>query len=68
MTDAVKKGVMWSNFLHTGAPANSVVHRVPGPLTNRYRFKLGKGKIAKIGESPYKKDLSRMTFKPRTIV
>jgi arsenite oxidase large subunit len=68
VTDAVRPGVLWTNSLHPGAPANSVVHRVPDPITNRYRFKLGKGKLQRIGESQYKSDLRRMTFAPRTII
>ena len=50
-----------------GASSNSLVHRVPDPITNRYRFKLGKGKIRKLGESPYKHSFKKMTFAPRTI-
>jgi arsenite oxidase large subunit len=37
-------------------------------ITNRYRFKLGKGQIEKLGESPFKNDFSRMSFKPRDII
>ncbi len=48
--------------------ANSLVHRVPDPITNRYRFKLGKGKIRKTGESPYKSSFKAISFKPRTII
>ena len=68
VTDAVRPGVLWTNCLAPGSPANSVVHRVPDPITNRYRFKLGKGRIEKIGESPMKTDLTQMTFKPRDII
>ncbi len=68
VTDAVRPGVLWTNSLHPGSPANSVVHRVPDPITNRYRFKLGKGKLERIGESQYKKDLRQMSFAPRTII
>ena len=68
VTDAVREGVLWTNALHAGSPSNSVVHRVPDPITNRYRFKLGKGRITKIGESPYKTDLQQMTFRPRDII
>lgn len=68
VTDAVRPGVLWTNALMPGSPANSLVHRVPDPITNRYRFKLGKGKIKKIGESPYKSDLTKMSFAPRTVV
>ena len=68
VTDAVRQGVLWTNALIPGSPANSLVHRVPDPITNRYRFKLGKGKIKKTGESPFKSDFTRLTFAPRTIV
>ncbi len=68
VTDAVRPGVLWTNALMPGSPANSLVHRVPDPITNRYRFKLGKGKIKKLGESPYKSDLTKMSFAPRTVV
>lgn len=68
VTDAVRPGLLFTNFLDTGSPANSLVPRVPDPITNRYRFKLGKGRLRKIGESPYKTAFEKMTFKPRTIV
>ncbi|MEM7315001.1 MAG: molybdopterin dinucleotide binding domain-containing protein, partial [Planctomycetota bacterium] len=68
VTEAVRPGVLWTNSLIPGSPANSLVHRVPDPITNRYRFKLGKAKIKRIGESPFKDDFSRMTFATRTVV
>lgn len=68
VTEAVRPGVVFANFLHTHSTANSLVHRVPDPISNRYRFKLGKGRIRKIGESPYKKSLDEMTLKPRTVM
>ncbi len=67
VTTAIRPGVLWSNALDTANPPNSVVHRVPDPITNRYRFKLGKGRIRKIGESEYKTDLRQMTFRPRDL-
>ena len=68
VTDAVQPGLLFTNFLDLGSPANSLVHRVPDPITNRYRFKLGKGRIRKIGVSPYKTALDKMTFASRNIV
>lgn len=68
VTSAIRKGVLWSNALDATQPPNSVVHRVPDPITNRYRFKLGKGRITKTGESDFKSDLTQMTFRPRDIV
>ncbi len=68
VTDAMRPGVLWTNALWPGSPANSVVHRVPDPITNRYRFKLGKGRVRKLGESPYKHDLKSMSFASRAII
>ena len=71
VTDAVRPGVVFANFLHPrwpGGAANSLVHRVPDPITNRYRFKLGKGIVERTGESPFKNSFDKMTFKPRTIM
>jgi arsenite oxidase large subunit len=68
VTDAVRPGVLFTNFLDLGSPANSLVHRVPDPVTNRYRFKLGKGRVSKIGESSYKTSFTQMSFAPRTII
>jgi arsenite oxidase large subunit len=67
VTDGVKQGVAFTNFLWTASPANSIVPRVVDPFTNNYRYKLGKGRIRKIGESPFKRDLSAMSFIPRTL-
>lgn len=66
--DSVRPGLLFTNFLHPGSPANSLVHRVPDPITNRYRFKLGKATITRIGESPYKHAMDKMSFMPRDIV
>ncbi len=71
VTEAVRPGVLFCNFLSPrwpGAAANSLVHRVPDPITLRYRFKLGKGRVRKTGESPYKHSFDEMSFKPRTII
>ena len=68
VTDGVKKGVAYANFLWPGSPANAIVPRVVDPFTNNYRYKLGKGRVRKIGESPFKRDLSAMSFAPRTIM
>lgn len=67
VSEDVKQGVIFANFLHPSSPANSLVHRVPDPITNRYRFKLGKAQIERVGESPYKNSFEEMSFKPRTV-
>ncbi len=68
VSEDVRPGALFTNFLHPASPANSLVHRVPDPFANVHRFKLGKAQIEKIGESPYKKSLEEMTFKPRTVM
>lgn len=68
VTQDVKKGVAFTYFLWPEDAGNSLAPRVPDPITNQYRFKLGMGKIKKTGESPYKNDFTKMTFLPRTIV
>ena len=67
VTDAMKQGVVFMNFLHKSSPANALVPRVPDPITNRYRFKLGVGHVEKTGESPYKENLQAMSFAPRNL-
>jgi len=68
ITEAVKPGVTFTNALWPASPANSVVSRIVDPITNQYRFKLGKGLIRKIGPSPYKDIEAGMSFVPRTLI
>jgi arsenite oxidase large subunit len=44
-----------------------VCHAVPDPMTNNYRYKLGRGVLTKVGESPYKRSFTSMSLKPRNI-
>jgi arsenite oxidase large subunit len=68
VTDAVRKGVAFTYFVLPESPANSLAPSVLDPISQRYRFKLGVGRLQKVGESPYKHDLMEMSFKSRTIV
>ncbi|MBP88646.1 MAG: arsenate reductase (azurin) large subunit [Planctomycetaceae bacterium] len=68
VTPAVKLGVSFMFNLHTKDPANSLAPRVPDPLSDNYRYKLGVGKIEKVGESPYKKSFEQMSFGRRDLV
>jgi len=68
VTDAIRPKVAFTYFLIPSSPANAVAPRVLDPVSQRYRYKLGKGRVRKIGESPYKKDLTQMSFKPRSII
>lgn len=67
VTDAIRPGVAFSYFLVPGSAANSLAPRVLDPVSQRYRFKLGRGKIRRLGESQYKHDFTSMTFKSRAI-
>jgi len=67
VTPAVRQGVAFMFNLDTKEPANSLAPRVPDPLSDNYRYKLGVGKIEKTGESPYKKSFEEMSFGRRDI-
>ena len=64
----MRPGVAKAGFHARGSHANAVSHAVPDPMTNNYRYKLGRGTLTKVGESEYKTDLTRMSLKPRPIV
>jgi len=68
VSDEIKEGVAKTNFNFTTSPGNSVVSAVPDPMTNNYRYKLGRGTLTKVGESEYKTSFTKMSFKPRPIV
>lgn len=68
VTDAVRPGVTFTYFLVPGSAANALAPRVLDPVSQRYRFKLGRGVVRKVGESPYKHDLTTMSFKSRAII
>ena len=63
-----RRGVTAMYFLDPKNPANSLAPRVPDPISNNYRFKLGVGKIRKVGESPYKNTFAQMSFASRAII
>ena len=67
VTSAIRPGVCFTYFLDTKNPGNSLAPRVLDPISQRYRFKLGVGKITRIGESEFKHDFTRMSFAPRNI-
>lgn len=68
VSDEMREGVSMANFNYPQAPANAVCHAVPDPVTNNYRYKLGRGVLTKVGESPYKRSFTSMSLKPRNIV
>ena len=66
--DVPRPGVAAIYFLDPNAPANSLVPRVTDPISDNYRYKLGIGRIVKVGESEFKDSFAQMTFKSRAIV
>ncbi|MBM3356449.1 MAG: arsenate reductase (azurin) large subunit [Betaproteobacteria bacterium] len=68
VSEEIREGVAMANFNYPSAPANAVCHAVPDPMTNNYRYKLGRGVLTKLGESPYKRSFTSMTLKPRHII
>jgi arsenite oxidase large subunit len=68
VSDEIREGVAMANFNYPGAPANSVCHAVPDPVTNNYRYKLGRGVLRKVGESVYKHSFTSMTLKARPVL
>ena len=68
VTNMVPRGVTCSYFIHNqgqlDTAANSVTSGQTDPINNRYRFKLGKGRVSRTGESEYKRTMS---FAPRNI-
>ncbi|MBM3557315.1 MAG: arsenite oxidase large subunit, partial [Alphaproteobacteria bacterium] len=68
VSDEIREGVAKTNFNFTTSPGNSVVSAVPDPMTNNYRYKLGRGTLRKVGDSKYKTSFTHMSLKPRPIV
>ena len=69
VTDQVPPGVTCNYFIfgqgRLDVATNSVSLGVADPINNRYRFKLGKGRVSRIGESAFKQTIS---FVPRNLV
>lgn len=68
VTPALKEGISFLFNLSMKDPANSLAPRVPDPLSGNYRYKLGVGRVEKLGESPYKKSLEQMSFGRRDVI
>ena len=68
VTDMVPPGVTCGYFNFNQGQLETATNNVtPGqtdPINNRYRFKLGKGTVTKVGESELK---GKMSFAPRNI-
>ena len=62
-----RPGTTFMYCLHPEEMANSLVARVPDPISGNYRYKLGFGIVKRTGSSPYKEDLSKMSFVSRNL-
>ncbi|KAE9630593.1 arsenate reductase (azurin) large subunit [Parasedimentitalea maritima] len=67
VTPAVKENLGYMDFLHTSQPANALSGRVVDWISGNYNFKMGVGKVRKMGESPYKHQFRSMSFARRDI-
>ena len=67
VTPAIKKGVAYMDFLHTQQPANALAGRVVDWISGNYNYKMGVGRVKKIGVSPYKDTFRSMSFARRDI-
>ena len=67
VTPAIKKGVTFMDFLHTPQPANALAGRVVDWISGNYNYKMGVGKVRRLGDSPYKHDFRTMSFARRDI-
>ena len=67
VTPALKKGMLYMDFLHTAQPANSLSGRVVDWISGNYNYKMGVGRVKKIGVSPYKDTYRSMSFARRDI-
>ncbi len=67
VTPAIKKGVGFLDFLHTSQPANALTGRVVDWISGNYNYKMGVGRVKRLGESPYKHQFRSMSFARRDI-
>ncbi len=64
VTDIVPPSVTALYFNYPGSPANSVAPGLSEPINNQYSYKLGKGRLRRLGSSEFSE---RMSFAPRNI-
>ena len=68
VSDEMREGVAMANVDYQQAPANSVCHAVPDPVTNNYRYKLGRGRLLRLGESALKQGFAGGSLKPPGLI
>ncbi|MFY9314655.1 MAG: arsenate reductase (azurin) large subunit [Burkholderiales bacterium] len=67
VTDEVAAGVGYTYSFYPGQNSNTIVPSVTDPITGVYNYKIGKGRVRKIGETPLKHVDGGMSFVPRSI-
>jgi arsenite oxidase large subunit len=67
VTDEVAPGVTYTFPFYPGQHSNTVVPAVTDPVTGVYNYKIGKGRVRKLGETPLKAVDGGMSFVPRSI-
>jgi len=67
VTPAIKRGVVYMDFLHTSQPANALNGRVVDWISGNYNYKVGVGQVKNLGASPYKNTFRSMSFARRDI-
>ena len=67
VTDEVAPGVSYTYAFYPGQNSNNVVPAITDPVTGVYNYKIGKGRVTRIGETPLKQVSGPMSFVPRTI-
>lgn len=67
VTDEVGQGVTYTYAFYPGQSADVVVPAVTDPVTGVYNYKIGKGRVRRMGETPLKKISASMSFIPRTV-
>jgi len=66
--DFLVRALTKAGLLSAKPCAKAVCHAVPDPLTNNYRYKLGRGRIERLGPSEYASDLRSVSLKARGMV
>jgi arsenite oxidase large subunit len=61
----MRPGVAKAGFNACGSHANAVSHAVPDPMTNNYRYKLGRGRVERMDSAAEKADRKGLSLKPR---
>ena len=65
LDDGLREGVAKAGFNSPGQHANAVVHAVPDPLTQNYRYKLGRGRVESLGPSDLARSFDGPSLKGR---